>query len=258
MKGENMIDAHAHLLSEELSADEIISNMSSDNLSYIINIGTNVIDSIDGEELATKNDKIYATVGIHPEYVYNVDELDLQTIDILAKKDKVVAIGEIGLDYHYGADEQEKRAQKQLFLSQIKIAHNNKLPFVIHCRDAVDDVLQILKDNQRFLKYGFCMHCYSEGAKYIQDFLNLGAYISFTGNITYKKSDRSFLKDIPVDKIMVETDCPYLAPEPVRGRVNQPKYVVHTAQKIADCLQMNLNDFLKIVDQNTKNFYNIK
>lgn len=253
-----MIDAHAHLLSDGLSADEIISNMSLDNLSYIINIGTNVIDSIDGQQLANKYEKIYTTVGVHPEYVYHFDELDLQTIDILAKKDKVVAIGEIGLDYHYGADEEEKQLQKMLFLAQIKIAYNNQLPFVIHCRDAVDDVLKILQDNKNLLKYGFCMHCYSEGAKYIQDFLNLGAYISFTGNITYKKSDRSFLKDIPIDKIMVETDCPYLAPEPVRGRVNQPKYVVHTAQKIADCLQMSLEEFEKITENNTKTFYNIK
>lgn len=258
MKGEIMIDAHAHLLSEELSADEIISEMKNCGLDKIINIGTNVIDSIDGQELANKYENVYTTVGIHPEYVYHFDELDLQTIDILAKKDKVVAIGEIGLDYHYGADVEEKQLQKQLFLYQIKIAYNNKLPFVIHCRDAVDDVLQILKDNQSLLKYGFCMHCYSEGAKYIQDFIELGAYISFTGNITYKKSDRSFLKDIPLDKIMVETDCPYLAPEPVRGKINQPKYVIYTAQKIADCLQMSLEEFEKIAQENTKTFYNIK
>lgn len=253
-----MIDAHAHLLSENLSADDIIQNMDSCGLSHIINIGTNVIDSIDGVELAEKNEKIYATVGIHPEYVYNVDQLDLQTIDILAKKNKVVAIGEIGLDYHYGAKEEEKELQQKLFALQIDIAYKNHLPIVIHCRDAAEDVLKVLRQNLDKLKYGLSMHCYSEGAQYLKEFLNLGAYISFTGNITYKKSDRSFLKDIPLDKIMVETDCPYLSPEPLRGTINQPKNVLITAQKIADCLQISLKEFEKITEANSLKFFGIQ
>ena len=102
------------------------------------------------------------------------------------------------------------------------------------------------------------MHCYSEGAKYAQEFINLGAYISFTGNITYKKTDRSYLDKLPIDKIMVETDCPYLSPEPLRGKINEPKNVVHTAQKIADCLQMDLKIFLQHTSNNTKTFFKIK
>lgn len=253
-----MIDAHAHLLSEELDASGIIENMFDNGLEYIINIGTNAIDSKEGIALACNNQFVYTTVGLHPEYVNNVSNLDLQLIDNLANEDKVVAIGEIGLDYHYGASQQEKLLQKKLFLDQIKIAYKHKLPFVVHCRDAVDDVLEILNNNINLLKYGFCMHCYSEGAKYINQFLNLGAYISFTGNITYKKSDRSFLKDIPLNKIMIETDCPYLAPEPFRGKINQPKLVIFTAQKIADCLEMDLKSFLKITSQNSRDFFNIK
>lgn len=253
-----MIDAHAHLLSDMLNAQQIIDNMHVDRLDYIINVGTSVEDSTQGVMLAQNNTRVYTTVGIHPEYADNVSQKDLSAIEILAGHPKVVAIGEIGLDYHYGADEQQKQKQQQVFISQIKIAHKCGLPVVIHCRDAVEDILGILKTNKKYLSTGFCMHCYSEGAAYAQEFINLGGYLSFTGNITYKKTDRTYLPNLPLDKIMVETDCPYLSPEPLRGRVNQPKNVVHTAQKIADTLQMSLKDFLQIATQNTKTFFNIK
>lgn len=253
-----MIDSHAHLLSDELNAQQIIAGMQNDNLDYIINVGTDVSDSKQGIVLAKNNERIYTTVGIHPEYADTAAEKDLKTIEELAVQPKVVAIGEIGLDYHYGATSKQIEKQKWLFVRQIKLANKLKLPIVIHCRDAADDILQILKANKQYLSNGFCMHCYSEGAKYIKEFLDLGAYISFTGNITYKKSDRSFLNQIPQNKIMIETDCPYLSPEPLRGRVNQPKNVVHTAQKIADCLQISLQQFLLLTTQNSKTFFNIK
>ena len=252
-----MIDAHAHLICEDLNAQQIIDNMKADNLDYIINVGTSVEDSAKGIKLAQKNAKVYTTVGIHPEYADYVREKDFIKIEQLARQNKVVAVGEIGLDYHYGATPEQKEKQKWVFVNQIKLAYKLKLPIVIHCRDAVEDILQILNENKAYLINGFCMHCYSEGAKYISQFIALGAYISFTGNITYKKTDRSYLLNLPLDKIMVETDCPYLSPEPLRGRVNEPKNVVHTAQKIADCLQMSINDFLNIATSNTKSFFKI-
>ena len=253
-----MIDAHAHLLSDKLNAQQIIDNMHADGLEYIINVGTSLQDSKTGITLAQNNKNVYTTVGIHPEYADSVSQQDLDAIQNLVAQPKVVAIGEIGLDYHYGASEQQKEKQKWVFVEQIKLAHKCGLPIVIHCRDAVEDILEILKTHKQYLTHGFCMHCYSEGAKYAQEFINLGAYISFTGNITYKKTDRSYLDKLPIDKIMVETDCPYLSPEPLRGKINEPKNVVHTAQKIADCLQMDLKIFLQHISNNTKTFFKIK
>ena len=252
-----MIDAHAHLLHELLNSQQIIADMQKDNLEYIINVGTNIADCRQGILLAQNNSNIYTTVGLHPEYVKDVTKDHIMQIDNLALNKKVVAIGEIGLDYHYGADEEEKQKQKWLFLEQLKIANKHKLPVVIHCRDAVEDLLQILNNNKNLLNNKFCMHCYSEGAQYVRDFINLGAYFSFTGNITYKKTNRDFLNVLPQDKIMIETDCPYLSPEPVRGKINVPKNVVYTAQKIADQLQMSITDFLKITTNNAKRFFNI-
>lgn len=253
-----MIDAHAHLLSDELNANQIIHNMAADGLEYIINVGTCLQDSAEGINLAQNNKNVYTTVGIHPEYADSVIKQDLVTIQILAQQPKVVAIGEIGLDYHYNASEQQKEKQKWVFVEQIILAHKLNLPIVIHCRDAVEDILEILKTHKHYLTHGFCMHCYSEGAKYAQEFIDLGGYLSFTGNITYKKTDRSYLDKLPIDKIMVETDCPYLSPEPLRGKINEPKNVVHTAQKIADCLQIDLKTFLQHTTSNTKTFFKIK
>ena len=253
-----MIDAHAHLIDSKIDAENIINNMASDKLDMIINIGTCVKDSKKGVKLAAENENIYTTVGIHPEYASSVTEQKLQTIDELASRDKVVAIGEIGLDYHYEITEEIVEKQKQIFIEQIKIAHKHGLPVVIHCRDAADDVIKILKDNKQFLTNGFCMHCYSEGSRYYQTFKDMGSYFSFTGNITYKKTDRSYLKNLDKDKIMVETDSPYLAPEPLRGTINAPKNVWITAQKVADELEMSLTDFNNLVTKNIKTFYRIK
>lgn len=253
-----MIDAHAHLLNEKYDGKAVIGEMNNDRLDYIVNIGTDVADSLAGTELAANNAKVFATVGIHPEYADNITEADLKIIDELASKPKVVAIGEIGLDYHYGATAEQKQKQKWLFLRQIEIAHKHGLPIVIHCRDAADDVLEILKANKHLLGGGVVMHCYSEGAAYMRSFQALGCYFSFTGNITFKKVDRSYLKDIDRSKIMVETDSPWLAPEPLRGTTNYPKNVWLTAQKIADELEMPLEKFDKLVTENIKRFYKIK
>lgn len=252
-----MIDAHAHLLNEQYDGNAVISAMKDDKLEYIINIGTDIADSKAGAELAEKNDRIFSTVGIHPKYADNISEKDLQEINKLAGENKVVAIGEIGLDYHYGADEAQKQKQKWLFAEQIKIAKKHNLPIVIHCRDAADDVLAILREHKDNLPRRIVMHCYSEGAKYVRAFGDFGCYFSFTGNITFKKVDRSFLKDIDKDKIMVETDAPWLSPEPLRGTTNYPKNVWLTAQKIADTLEMPIEEFDKLATSNTKLFYNL-
>ena len=248
-----LIDSHAHLVFDNKYNLEMFENMDEQGLEKIINIGTDAFDSTKGVELAHSTDNIYTTVGIHPEYVDKVGQNDLQIIDQLANSNKVVAIGEIGLDYHY--TKQNIEAQKKLFIEQIKIAHKHDLPICVHTRDAKEDTYQILKEYSHLIKKPSVMHCFSEDREYALKFLELGFILSFAGNITYKKSDRTFLKEIPIDKILVETDSPFLSPEPLRGRRNIPANVKYTAQKIADVLEIDYNTFAKQTLDNTYNVF---
>lgn len=248
-----MIDTHAHLLMLE-NMNELIENMQSDDMDYIVTIGTTVEDSKQSLELAKKHEKVFATVGIYPEYSVTTTDEDLKVIEELAKHKKVVAIGEIGLDYHYNYD---KESQKELFVKQLEIADKVGKPFCIHCRDAASDIYEILKENKHLINHSGLMHCYSEGKEWFEKFLELGLYLSFSGNITFKKVDRSFLKDIPLDRIVVETDSPYLSPEPFRGRKNEPKMVKYAIEKIASEIGISSEELKKITTENAKKFYSL-
>lgn len=249
-----MIDTHAHLLSLE-SMDDIIACMLDDGMDYIVNIGTTVEDSIESVKLAEKHERIYAAVGIYPENSCEVSDSDLVKIEELTKNEKVVAIGEIGLDYHR---EYDKDSQKKLLIKQLEIADRAGLPFCIHCREAVDELYELLLKNKHLINHSGVMHCYSEGKEWFQKFLDLGLYLSFSGNITFKKSDRSFLKEIPLDRILVETDCPYLSPEPLRGRVNQPRNVKYVIDKIAFEIGISSDKLQAITTENAKKFYGLR
>lgn len=244
-----IIDSHAHLLSEGVDSEGIINNMKADGLEKIITIGTKVDDCEKGVDLAKQNKDVYVTVGIHPEYADEATDEQLDIIDLLAQNEKVVAIGEIGLDYHYTQDNKQK--QKDLLIKQIMIAKKHNLPICIHTRDAKEDTYKILSEYKNHIIFPSVMHCFSEDKEYALKFLELGFYLSFAGNITFKKSDRSFLKDIPLDKILVETDSPYLSPEPLRGRKNEPKNANYTALKIADTLEMDVDEFKNKTVENT-------
>lgn len=249
-----LIDSHAHInYGDKIDTNSVIENMKSDGLEYIVTIGTGVHESREAVTLANSNKNIYATVGIHPEHIEELKSQAILEIEELAKNPKVVAIGEIGLDYHYEGYDKEKQAE--LFIKQLEIAEKLDLPVCIHTRDAVEDTYEILLKHCEKLKRKGVMHCFSENAYWAKKFLDLGFYISFAGNITFKKSDRSVLAVIPSDRILVETDCPYLSPEPVRGTVNIPKNVRFTAMKIADTLNMDYNVFEDLTNQNTKRVY---
>ncbi len=253
-----MIDAHAHLLDKNLNGKEIAQNMQADGLAAIVNIGTNLADSKGGVLFAQNYQNVYATVGIHPYDIENLPKDYINILKNLASSPKVVAIGEIGLDYHYSITDQQKEQQKQVFKEQLQLAAQLNLPVVVHCRDAADDVLEILQNARKKLSTNICMHCYSEGSKYAEKFAELGCYFSFTGNVTYKKTDISYFDKLDKQKIMVETDCPYLAPVPLRGTTNVPKNVLITAQKVADLLQMSIEKFDELSTANTKRFYGIE
>lgn len=248
----NMIDTHAHILSFD-DKEDVIGSMKEDGLDVIVNIGTTLEDSKLGVELANENENVYTTVGIYPELVYNITDDDLNKLEELAKSKKVVAIGEIGLDYH--AENYDKDKQIEIFVKQLEIADRLGLPFCVHCRNAVDDVYQTLLNNKHLINHSGLMHCYSEGKDWFRKFLDLGLYISFSGNITFKKNDRSFLKDIDLNKLLVETDSPYLSPEPFRGRVNRPKNVRYVIEKIASEIGLSFDELEKITTENAKRFY---
>ena len=247
-----MFDTHAHLLFFS-NKEEIIESMKNDGLDYIVNIGTTVQDSKEGIELAEKYDNVYTTVAIYPSYAIETNEKDLEEIKKMASHDKVVAVGEIGLDYHYAVYDSKK--QKELLIRQLEIADEVGLPFCIHCRQAAEDMYEVLSSHKHLINHAGLMHCYSEGAEWAKKFTDLGMYISFSGNITYKKADWSFLKEIPIDRIVVETDAPYLTPVPFRGKENQPKYVQYVIEKIASVLDMSYKQVEKITTENAKRFY---
>lgn len=192
--------------------------------------------------------------GMHPDEC-NKSDVDFSFIKELAENKKVVAIGEIGLDYHY--DSTNKENQKKAFIKQIEIANELNLPIVIHSRDADMDMLKILKENK--IKNKFVMHCFSSSAEVAKEILKLGGYISFAGTVTFKNA-RNLLevaKIVPYDKILVETDSPYLSPEPYRGKRNEPWHVWQTAEKIANIRDVKLEDLIQNIVNNTKKFYNI-
>ena len=247
-------DSHTHLMDEQFDGirDEIVENAKKNKVMYMTTIGYNESTSREAVKDANNYEGVYATVGLHPE---NVDEYEnFDYIYELAKNSKVVAIGEIGLDYHWGGD---KERQKELFIKQIEIANELGKPVVIHSRDADMDMLEILKNHK--IENGFVMHCFSGSTEILKEVLKLGAYVSIAGPVTFKNA-RSLVevaKLVPDDKLLIETDAPYLTPEPFRGKRNESAYVVRTAQKIADLREISLEKLAEITTENAKKFYRI-
>ena len=251
-----LFDSHTHLMDKKFEGevDNIIENAKNNNVNYMVNIGYDFETSKKAVEVAEKYDDIYATVGIHPEHC-NEDTIDTSFIIEMAKSKKVVAIGEIGLDYHY--DNTNKENQKKHFIELIKIANQLKLPVAIHSRDADMDMLKILKNNK--IEKGFIMHCFSSSVEVAKEVLKLGGYISFAGTITFKnaKSLTEVAKIVPLDKILIETDAPFLSPGEYRGSENQPKLVLVTADVLANKLCMDINEFLDLTTKNAERLFKI-
>lgn len=270
-----LFDSHTHLMDEQYHGNwvEILENAKKAGVLYITNIGYNEETSRLAVKIAEESVSqvpgmnVFATVGLHPENIEEIEDLEkgLQFIDDLAKNEKVVAIGEIGLDYHYDAASLNhdfgyrivREKQKKIFIKQIEMANDLQLPVVIHSRDADMDMLEILKTHK--IKRGFVMHCFSSSVEVMKECLKLGAFISLAGPVTFKNA-RSLLdvaRLVPEDRLLIETDAPYLAPEPFRGKQNESSYVVHTAQKIADLRECSLEALSKITTENAKRFYGL-
>ncbi len=256
-----MIDAHGHLEDRQYNEDrhQILENLKKDGVDYFFNCGSNLETSRQTVEFTKKYHNVYGIVGIHPLDADEYSESALEEIRDLAKNDKIVAIGEIGLDNHY-EDSPSKEIQEEAFLKQLQLAIDLKLPVVIHSREADQRTFDILKEFKEDNKDFSCvLHCYSGSVELMREYMKLGFYITLGGVTTFKnaKTPKMVAGEVPIDRLMLETDCPYMSPVPYRGKRNEPKYVRETAKEIASLREMTLEELEKITDENVFRFYRI-
>ncbi|MBQ8003421.1 MAG: TatD family hydrolase [Clostridia bacterium] len=253
-----LFDVHAHYDDERFDEDRdiLLSSMHENNVGHIINIGCDIASSEASICLAEKYPFMYAAVGFHPHEAANVKDGDYDTLIALSKHSKVVAIGEIGLDYYYGKDIMD--IQKKVFREQIELAKSVNLPFQVHNRDSTRDCLMILKEANMGDRCGM-MHCFSESKETAREMLNLGMKISIGGIVTFKNNVKTVevVKYVPIEDLMIETDSPYLAPVPYRGKRNSSIYVHAVAEKIAELKGMDTDEVIAITEKNAMEFYRI-
>lgn len=251
-----LIDCHCHLTDEAFDSDRlfIINDLSNFAIRGIINPATNIEDSKKAIDLSEKFDNFYPMVGIHPEEVDHINDKDLEELEILAKNDKVLAIGEIGLDYYWKDDNKDR--QKEIFIHQLGLARKLNLPAVIHVRDSKDDIIEILTD---YTDLKIQIHCFSDDLKTLNTYMDMGFYISIGGVVTFSNgtNEKVAARNVPIERLMLETDSPYLTPEPYRGLRNDPRRVVEVARTIADLRDMKIDKLAKRCYKNTVEFFNL-
>ena len=252
-----LYDTHAHLNDRMFDGDrdEVIEKIKNSGVRLVNNIAFDIQSSYDSIAMAEKYDFIYATAGVHPSDVGEMTENDIATLRQLAAHPKVVAIGEIGLDYHY--DDADPEKQKFWLRAQLDLAKELKAPVVIHDRDSKGECIEILKEKQ--ITNGV-VHCFSGSAETAKELIKMGLYISFTGVVTFKNARRAIeaLKVIPIERLFIETDCPYMAPEPFRGMRNDSSLVYRVAEKIAEVKELPVDDVIRITYENGMKFFGIK
>ena len=253
-----LIDTHSHYNDEKFDndRDEVIQNITNSGITTIINAGYSLESSKRAIEIANNYDFMYATVGVSPNDIENLENNYIEQIKEMAKEQKVIAIGEIGLDYYW--NKENKETQKEIFIKQVELANQLGLPIVIHTRDAVMDTIDILINKVNCNKKGV-FHCCPLNTELIKEGLKLGFYISFAGPITFKNSKNAeeIVKMVPIDRILIETDSPYLSPEPVRGTRNDSRNIKYIAQKIAQIKNMPIENIAEQIQKNAKTIFKI-
>lgn len=249
------IDSHCHL-DEVEGLDDFLNTLNNDEeMTAVVTLGCDAGSSEAAVKIAEENDKVFCAVGFQPEYAAEFNDGDIAKIEALLNNKKVVAIGEVGLDFYWTRETEQ--VQKRMFVRQIELADKHKLPICIHCRNAAPEMFEILKSNIRKLKNGFVLHCFSEAFEWVRPFIELGAFISFAGNSTFKSYDKKILKAVPADRILIETDSPFLSPVPLRGQKNTPINVKLVAKNLAEVRGEDFNTLAKQIEENTKLFYRI-
>jgi len=249
-----LVDTHCHIYGKQYEEDiDLVLKKAEENLEFIVNIGYDIDSSKISVEMADKYSFVYATVGFHPTDIKGYSEESEKELLDLAKNPKVLAIGEIGLDYHWMKDEKEK--QKEIFRKQMDLARKIKKPVVIHTRDAMEDTINILNE---YKDVGGILHCYPgtyESAKLLMD----RYYFGINGVVTFKnnKTTKEAVSKIPLERLVIETDAPYLTPEPYRGKRNEPHYVQYVAEEIARIKGLEVEEVIRITTENAKKAYGL-
>ena len=247
-----LIDSHCHLDFADFEAqrDDVIARAHAAGVGAMVTISTRVKRFPELLKLAEHYDTVFCSVGTHPHNAAEEPDVTANDLVALANHSKVVAIGEAGLDYHY--PEPQREAQRASFLQHIAAARITQLPLVIHARSADADMIEILETESAKGKFPFILHCFSSGLELAKAGVVLGGYISFSGILTFKTSEelRAIARTIPHGQLLVETDAPYLAPLPYRGKTNEPAFVTHTAQVLAECAGLPFEELARITTQN--------
>ena len=258
-------DIHCHLTGEEYAetggADGVIERAKANGVHLIVCSGFDLTSSEQAKRIAERHEGVYFTAGFHPSELHKYREGDLEKIETLCGHEKCIAVGEIGLDYHF-EDNPAPETQRELFLAQMRIAHKLGLPFVIHSRDAAEETYTMLTENVALLEYGALLHCYSYSAEMAKRFEALGLYFSFGGPCTFKnaKKVQDSVRAIPAHRILSETDCPYLAPVPFRGEFpNEPKNAVFVTETLAALKELSVERMAETIRENAQAlFYKLK
>ncbi|MCG2711898.1 MAG: TatD family hydrolase [Candidatus Omnitrophica bacterium] len=261
-----LIDTHCHLDFEQFDADrqDVINRAKEKGIGYIINVAADLSGAVASLKLAAEYDFIFAAAGIHPHYALKTGEDELKRLRVLTDNEKVVALGEVGLDYYnhesreYSIERKIKLKQQELLCAFIEIAKVKELPIIFHCREAHEDLLAILKDNLKN-RVKAVVHCFSGTKEFLKDCLDSGLKVSFTANITYKKADglRALVYYVPLEEMFLETDAPFLTPQAKRGKRNEPSYTRYVAQEVARIKNVDEEKVADITTSNARLFFNI-
>ena len=253
------IDTHAHLNDKAFEEDlqEVVKLSKEMGVKFIVNSGYDIPSSLHAISLAEKYEGLYASVGIYPENISQLNSLAYDKLIKLAQHPKVVAIGEIGLQYTENSPSEEE--QKEGFLKQLNLAYVLQKPIIIHCRDAIGDMLELLKENKHLLKFGGTFHCFSGSQESAREIINLGLHISVGGVSTFKNAEklRNAISSVPLNKILLETDCPYLSPHPYRGKRNSPAYIPTIAENLACVKGVSVEEIAKTTTNNARSLFKI-
>ncbi|MEE3679665.1 TatD family hydrolase [Bacillus safensis] len=253
-----LFDTHAHLNAEQYKEDleQVIERAKSEKVEKIVVVGFDRPTITRAMELIEEYDFIYAAIGWHPVDAIDMTDEDLAWIKDLSQHEKVVAIGEMGLDYYW--DKSPKDVQKEVFRRQIALAKEVNLPIVIHNRDATEDVVTILKE-EGAAEVGGIMHCFTGSLETAKVCMDMNFYISFGGPVTFKnaKKPKEVVKEIPSNRLLIETDCPYLTPVPFRGKRNEPSYVKYIAEQIAELREISFEELAELTTKNAKKVFRI-
>jgi TatD DNase family protein len=247
-----LVDSHAHLLRLDVEPEDALTEAAEVGVGAVVNVGTDVEDSRRGAELAALLPNVYSTAGIHPHNAGTYTAADLEALAELLESPGIVALGEVGLDYYRGYASGE--AQRALFEDVISLANDTRLPLVIHSREAFSDTIALLGS----ARVPVVLHCFEGGEGEVQEARERGYYVGLAGNVTYKGSETAkVLRLMDAERLLIETDAPYLSPQPVRGKANAPKNLVHTARFIAERLGVEDEELATLTTRNARTLFGL-